>query len=170
MTFVIEIFKYLIPYWGINAALNIFHHYKLLFQDRHQIQIDYPFDFQKNFIDGRRILGKSTTWLGLVVSLISGLFFEYIFSQSWQLGIIKGLIAFFGHALGSFVKRRCGKKDGEFMIIADHGDYVILSALIFGIFQLKSLSFLLISIGVNLLIHPVLTYLGYRFGLREKKL
>jgi CDP-2,3-bis-(O-geranylgeranyl)-sn-glycerol synthase len=154
---------FLIPCWIINIGLNIF---KFLpgIQQR-----DKPFDFGKNFFDKQRILGDSTTWFGLAVAIFFGVVIES-FLTNWRIGLLKGVLVFFGHALGSFIKRRLGYSGGRFLPIIDHGDYIILTGVVFYFFGILTMPIVIWAIIVNYFVHPILCYFGFKLGLREKML
>lgn len=159
----IELIKYVAPYWVINTGLNLFPLVPWL------KKIDFPFDFQQNFWDQKRILGRSTTWLGLIVALLIGISVE-IFLTNWRIGILKGLCAFFGHAGGSFIKRRLNIAEGDFLIFVDHLDYIILSGIVFYFLRLEGFTVIILSIPLVFFIHPLLCIIGYNLHLRENKL
>lgn len=160
MHFFIELLIYVVPCWIINTALNVFQFIPIL------SKIDRPFDFDINFLDKRPILGKSTTLVGFFVALGSGVLVELFFTN-WQIGLIKGFTVFFGHALGSFIKRRLNIPNGGYVPIVDHGDYVILTGLVFFSMHIINLELFLCSIPLTLIVHPILCYIGYNLKLRK---
>lgn len=150
-----------------NISLNIFYEIKRYFN---LISFDKPFDFGLSFFDGRRILGESTTWGGLfviiLISFILGLFVE-------KFSIIFYLVAlsvFFGHAIGSFIKRRLGIKRGDFLIFVDHLDYIYLSGFVLMFKGIINLEIFLIGILIIFILHPIVTYSFYKLGFRENPL
>jgi len=158
---------FVIPCWLINSALNIFGYLK----SKYNIfeKIDKPLDFGYKFFDRRRILGDSTTIVGLGVALLSGVIIELFLSNIF-LGIFKALGMYFGHALGSFIKRRLKLKSGEFLPLVDHGDAIILTGFIFLALGEITINVFLFSLILTYISYPILCYLAYKIGLRERPL
>ena len=158
-----EVLQFAIPCWLVNMSLNLLYVIKLRFPK--VVQIDKPLDGNLSFAGGSRILGHSTTVLGLAMAVFSGSIILIVFQQSFSkglwLGVIVGLCVYFGHALGSFVKRRFGYKDGEFMPVADHGDYVLLTGIVLGLMHQYAWLSILVAILITYIVHPIFTYLSY---------
>lgn len=156
----------IIPCGFINICLNFFWEIKRKY---HIENYDIHFDFDKKFKSGKPIIGTSTTWGGLALSLLLGLIIEYFFPNSFH-AILLSLCVFFGHALGSFIKRRLNIPRGKYLPIVDHGDYIILTTFVFYLLGYTDILIGLISIGIVLIIHPILCLIGYYLGLRENML
>ncbi|KKP70287.1 hypothetical protein A2X44_01090 [candidate division CPR3 bacterium GWF2_35_18] len=159
----IRLLCYVAPFWVINTVLNIFQFIPFL------KKIDFPLDFKLDLQDHRRILGNSTTIIGFIVAILTGVIVETVLS-TWAIGVIKGLCAYFGHAIGSFIKRRLGIPDGKFLLFVDHLDYIVLSGIIFYLFRLEELLIIMLSIPMVFIIHPLLCLIGYKLHLRKNKL
>lgn len=71
-------------------------------------RFDYPLDFHKRFIDGRRWLGQSKTWRGVIASVILTTICAYLLNIGWKVGAIVAVLAMAGDSLSSFIKRRAG--------------------------------------------------------------
>jgi len=165
--FLIKILYFLIPCWLINSALNILGYLK----NRYSFleKIDNPLDFNYKFIDNRRVLGKSTTIIGLGVALLIGITIEFFLSTVFW-GIIKGLCIYLGHALGSFIKRRLNFMDSKFLPIVDHGDAIILTGLVFLALNQINIYIFLFSLGLTYVFYPLICYIAYKLGLRTDPL
>lgn len=165
MHILIEAVRFAIPFWLINISLNGIYVAKLYFPIINKK--DQPIDFYHKFSDGTRILGDSTTVLGVVVAIASGLLIQLFlgqYTQSWLgLGLISGLSVYFGHALGSFIKRRFRYDDGSFMLFVDHGDYIVLSGIVFALLGLASWHVVVLAIFMTYILHPIFTYISYLF-------
>ncbi len=159
----INSFSIVIPSILINTFLNIFGEIKRKYNFE---KYDIHFDFDKKFKSGKPIIGTSTTWGGLILSLLLGWIIEYFFPNSFY-AILLSLCVFFGHALGSFIKRRLDIPRGEYLPIVDHGDYIILVTSVFYILGYINILTMLVSIGIILIIHPLFCIIGYYLGLRE---
>lgn len=155
----------IIPCGLINIFLNIFWEIKRKY---HWEDYDIHFDFDLKFKSGKPIIGTSTTWGGLILCLLFGIIIEYFFPNSFY-ALLLSICVFFGHALGSFIKRRLNIPRGEYLPIVDHGDYIILTTSVF--YALGYINFLTVitSIGIILIIHPTVCLLAYHLGFRENK-
>lgn len=163
----IELIIYLFPFWGINTGLNLLGYLKK--RSAFIAKLDYPIDFKKTIATNNRILGESTTWLGLPVVVVLGFLSQLIFRNP-QNGIITGIVVFCGHAIGSFIKRRLKIPDGKFIPIIDHGDYVILGAIVFLSLHKVKVEVAILSILLTLIFQPLFCYIGYKLGLRDHPL
>jgi CDP-2,3-bis-(O-geranylgeranyl)-sn-glycerol synthase len=158
---IVDILYFIFPCILVNVCLNIFYEVKRQYGWE---KYDKPFDFGLS-LWSNRILGQSTTWGGLVVVIVVGLIFRLLFFI--PPGIIIGLGCFFGHALGSFIKRRIGLPRGVYFPIVDHGDYIIVTGLILYLIGRLDIATYLLSIAVILIIHPVLCFIAYKLGFRD---
>jgi CDP-2,3-bis-(O-geranylgeranyl)-sn-glycerol synthase len=159
----IEILHFVVPCWLINFGLNTFKHLPGI------KKFDKPLDREINFFDRKRLLGPSTTILGFPFALIFGLLAGIIFFD-WKIGLILGLSAYFGHALGSFIKRRFGIKPGGFLPLVDHGDFIITAGLILFLLNVITLDIMLYSVLINWIVQPFLCFIGYKLKLRDNSL
>ncbi len=162
----IEVFTFLIPPMVVNGSLNFLH--PLRKQSNFFANLDKPIDGNKNFLDGKRILGDSTTFPGIFVAIIVGPILGYFVYSSVYLGLIAGICTYLGHASGSFIKRRFNIPDGKFLPIIDHSDYVIFTGLVFLLIGMISPRIFLISWFTILIIHPGFCYFGYKLGIRSE--
>lgn len=127
-----------------------------------------PLDGGASMSDGHRVLGDSTTVLGLVVAISFGVVGALFFPG--HRFFLLALLTLLGHAAGSFVKRRLGLPRGAFLPFVDHGDYVIVAGVT--LVTIGGLSFVafLVSYIVVLVTTPFFTYLAYRLGIRAVRL
>ncbi len=151
--------------WITNGSLNLL--YVLKKHVPFVRNTDRPLDLGVCFIDKKRILGNSTTVLGLIVAvilsqvfLITGLYLPFV-------AIVTPVLVFFGHALGSFIKRRMGKND-VFVPFIDHGDYIIVSGTILYITGYVSITLAFVCLLITYIVHPIVVNISYKLGLKEK--
>jgi CDP-2,3-bis-(O-geranylgeranyl)-sn-glycerol synthase len=153
------------PCWIVNLSHNFIVPLKKIFPAL--IKIDPPIDgglrWGKN-----RILGGSITYAGLLVTLIMPFLLVYVFSQSFQILMLKSLSVYIGGALGSFIKRRLGYMRGEFMPIVDHGDYILFTSIIFYALKLEYLLVILGGIALTYIFHPIACYIGYKLKIKTE--
>lgn len=169
MNFVSELYSYVWPLWIANLTLNAYGFLKM--NSRVLRAYDRPLDFGKLFWDGRRVLGSSTTFGGLLVTVfcvtvLSTLFPLHPFIQ------LACVAAFIGHAVASFIKRRCGITEGGYVAFLAHGDYIIMFALLLALSNIPAIpwSLLLAAYFVTILGTPLITYTSHKFGLRKDPL
>ena len=149
--------------WGTNISLNLLYvlkRYLPLFN-----KLDYPLDFKINY-KKNRLLGDSTTIVGLIISLIISLTI-YIITNSFVWFIIP-IIVYLGHLAGSFVKRRLNKNGGDFLPIIDHGDYMLLLGLIFISLGYINFYFAILALIITYILHPLACLMAYKLKLRER--
>jgi CDP-2,3-bis-(O-geranylgeranyl)-sn-glycerol synthase len=130
-----------------------------------------PMDFGKNFLDGKRILGKNKTYrgfffgsaIGLTVGLVEVMFFDYplLFSMLSPLGALSGDLA------AAFLKRRLGIAPGGLLPIVDQVDFVV-GALLFSL----PLAIIYWELAVAVLvitppIHLFTNFIAYKLKLKK---
>lgn len=148
---------------GVNTILNLYG----LFKARYETQ-DIPLDKNLVLKDGRRLFGSSTTFVGLAICIVLGLIILVISHDKFL--TLGPLLVYLGHMTGSFIKRRVGKSDGEFLPIVDHGDSIIMLSLAALLFNNFAFVEVLIAILAVLIIQPLLTFVAFKLKLREKPL
>lgn len=150
-------------------------------------KLGMPIDAGKSF-RGKRIFGDHKTVRGFVagvlVGSITGLLQYFVYSQlgwvqnfslivytsvgqSLLLGALLGFGALFGDAIKSFFKRQFGVASGKSWFPFDQIDYIV-GGLLFGsiIIDLPHEDYIWIGL-VWFLIHPVATFIGWLFGLKD---
>jgi CDP-2,3-bis-(O-geranylgeranyl)-sn-glycerol synthase len=152
------------PSFIANLSFNVFYEIKRYFKIQNW---DRPLDCNI-MIRQKRVLGESTTIGGLGVAIIMGILLSTvpIFSDT----IIKSLLAYFGHAAGSFLKRRMGMERGEYAPIIDHGDYMIITSLFFIFSEQIDISVAIIGTAAVLIVQPIITWSAWKIGIREAKI
>ncbi len=157
-----EILRFAIPCWVINMSLNGIFVASIYFPKL--TAFDKPLDAGK-FWNGRRILGNARTWYGLPVSVTAGFLIHLIISHNFKhallIGILNGLTVYVGDILGSFIKRRLNFRDGQFLPLVDHGDYVIITGIVFGLLQIFPWKVIGLALLITYLVHPIVTYLAF---------
>jgi hypothetical protein len=148
--------------WGSNIMLNLL---GIIKQYIPRVKkLDPPLDFSLCY-KGERLLGNSTTFWGLFLSLIASTIL--IFQDPFFIWSIP-LLVYLGHALGSFIKRRLHKAGGEFVPLVDHGDYTIVTGVVLWLAGCVPPTLALWSIIITYIIHPVVCFLAFRLRLRER--
>ena len=148
--------------WGANMLLNVLGIIKKI--SPRKLSFDQAIDYRKIY-KGDRLLGESTTFLGLILCLtISILLYIFTFSYIWS---VIPILVYFGHALGSFIKRRMHKKGGEFVPFVDHGDYMFLTGIIFLYANFITYDFFILSLLLTYVLHPIVCFMAYKLKWRE---
>ncbi|MFG1518945.1 MAG: CDP-2,3-bis-(O-geranylgeranyl)-sn-glycerol synthase [Thermoplasmataceae archaeon] len=149
-------------------------------------------DFNRNFIDGKRILGDGKTWSGFiggsllasVAGLIiysldyikSGLFYPYGSSISYAFILILSMSfsALVGDAIGSFTKRRIGLNRGANGSLLDQLPFILFTLLILYLFfhsfftnVYGNIVGLVTVIIVTPPLHRAVNVIGYRMKKKE---
>jgi CDP-2,3-bis-(O-geranylgeranyl)-sn-glycerol synthase len=152
--------------WVVNMSFSVFGY--VTRANPSFVQADRPLDGMVVFLDGKRIFGDSTTWGGLALALLLGLLGEL--SMPGHHLFMLAVLVFTGHAFGSFIKRRLSIGRGTYLPLIDHVDYLILLALVSVVSGFPTLHALLVAYFVTLLVTPVVTFVGFRLGIRSQKL
>lgn len=161
----INIILFMSLMWGTNISLNLLYVLKRFIPKT--ASWDRPIDGGVNFFDGRRLIGGSTTFLGLVVAGLCSLiaFYSGLFDST--VASLTPFLVYTGHTLGSFIKRRMNKND-SFVPFIDHGDYVFLSGAVLFMCGYISFSLALTCLLLTYILHPLAVLIAFRLGLREK--
>lgn len=154
---------FLAPVWIVNISLVFCGYFR-----RNGWLPDWPIDRGKVFFDGKRFTGESVTFYGLALSIIFGLLVGEA-QRRFYAGFLLGLGGWFGNAMGSFIKRRIGLAQGAFVPLLDHIDYVA-GAFLFYCASREPISRPIIIYGIvlTLLFHPIVCFLGFKAGFKEK--
>lgn len=152
-----------------------------------------PIDFNKNFIDGRRILGRGKTWRGFFGGAFSGILigeieqvFSTIFPNAYFVQFSQSQLEAFliimtisfgsmiGDSIGSFIKRRIKMESGANALFLDQYPFLIISLLLFYIsFPYEFLKYLwnpasiLTLIIITPLLHRLVNIAGFKIGKKE---
>lgn len=165
MTTLFNILWFVIPAWIINILLNLL--YPLSEKFSFIKKINAPLD-GRVYLDGRRLLGNSTTILGLLIAFCGGFFIQLLYSKSH--GVLIGIGMYVGHLLGSFIKRRLGYEDGEYVFGLDHGDGILIAGLLLFVQGYIQNSTYLLGVMLTYALFPLLCNIGYILKLRKNKL
>ncbi len=148
--------------WVSNILLNFLYVIKRYFPKTKNF--DKPIDGGLKY--GKdRLVGESTTVVGIILSFTFSIFLFFI-TESFVWASIP-ILVYIGHTLGSIIKRRMHKKDGEFLPVVDHGDYMILTGVVFLLFGYISFTFFILSIFINFVLHPFACFIAFKLKLRE---
>ena len=159
---IFNFFLYIVLTWGSNIALNFLYVLKRYIPVF--IKYDRPLDMGLMF-QNNRLIGESTTILGLLISFTLSILFFILFEYIW-LGYIP-ILVYIGHTVGSFIKRRLGKSDGTFVIFLDHGDYMIITGLV--LYSLGFISWQLALSGLlfTYIFHPIACLIAFHLKMRQ---
>lgn len=155
-------FIYFFIAWSANISLNLLYVVKKYVPEFKYL--NYPLDLRLSF-RGERLIGDSVNIIGLVFSLAISLA-VYSATQTAIWASIPVLV-YAGNMLGSFIKRRMHIKSGEFLPIADHGDYMLLLGIVFVSLHYIDTLFAVLAILLTYLLHPLACLVAYKLGLRE---
>ena len=158
---VVEALKFIFPAYCANAAPVL-------------AGGGLPMDFGKNFVDGKRILGKNKTWrgfffgwgIGILVGVVEGFVFRSV-PYSLLFSVLTPLGALCGDLAGAFVKRRLGIAPGGLLPVIDQIDFVV-GALLFSLpLALVSLELAIVVLLITPPIHLFTNFLAYKLKLKS---
>jgi hypothetical protein len=119
-------------------------------------------------LDGRRWLGRSITWRGLVSAVLATGLAAVIMNLPFSIGLVAGAWAMAGDLLSSFIKRRLNLAPGDMALGLDQIPESLLPLLaIAGEARLEAsaiASLVLVFIGLELLLSRLL----YALEIRER--
>ena len=130
LDFLLKMFFILAPMYFANSSALIFGGKRAL-------------DFNKNFIDGKRIFGKGKTFEGTLAGIAAGLIVTVIIFYLFRENVNSiffdyltfGILITFGCVIGdivaSFIKRRINKQQGTSVPLLDQLDFVV-GGILFG--------------------------------------
>ena len=148
--------------WFSNICLNFL--YVIKRYSPKTLKFDRPIDGGLKY-EGHPLLGESTTFIGLVVVVfLSKIIFLFTHITMWS---IIPILVYLGHLLGSFIKRRMHKKEGEFVPFIDHGDYMITLGVIFILLNYISINFAILGVLITYILHPIACLIAFKLKLRE---
>ena len=145
-----------------------------------------PIDMGRNWVDGKRIFGDGKTWRGFFLGVVAGTFYgslmwylfprfnEFAIVNSFSLPTITPFIAFVmslgaltGDLVGSFIKRRLGKKRGEEMFLFDTLNFVLGAIVFTAFFSGITLRETVIILVMTPIIHRVTNIVAYQWRLKR---
>jgi len=130
-----------------------------------------PMDFDKNFMDGRRIFGKNKTFrgffFGLAIGILVGIVEVFLFNYPILFVVLSPLGALLGDLTGAFVKRRLNIPSGGLLPVVDQVDFV-LGAIVFTFpLQIISLYVAFAMLIITPPIHLLTNFTAYKLGLKR---
>jgi len=130
-----------------------------------------PLDFDKNFMDGRRIFGKNKTFrgffFGLAIGILVGIVEVFLFNYPILFIVLSPLGALLGDLTGAFLKRRLNIPPGGLLPVVDQVDFVV-GAIVFT-FPLQIIS-LYVAVAMLIItppIHLLTNFAAYKFRLKS---
>ncbi len=125
-----------------------------------------PIDFNKKFIDGRRILGDHKTIRGFISGVILGTIAGIAQGRALQ-GILLSLGAMVGDAIGSFIKRRLGIEEGGSVPLLDQECFLVFSILFAYPIESVDLYSIIFLLFLTPLLHKGTNVIAYYLKLKE---
>lgn len=116
-----------------------------------------PIDAGYCYRDGKRLLGESKTWLGLLASVLATLVAASILQFSLTSALLLALLAMLGDILSSFTKRRLGYCSGMTVPVLDQLPESLLPMLAMALLMPLTALQVLLPVLLFILVHIVLT-------------
>jgi len=82
-------------------------------------RMQLPVDFNRKFIDDKRVFGNSKTWIGLVSIPVASIGTAWLVNQAIEIGVLVGLGVMLGDLFSSFTKRRLNMKESSMALGLD---------------------------------------------------
>ncbi len=138
-------------------------------------------DFDKNFLDGRRIFGNGKTWNGFIGGIVVGMFTGSAQTVllpsfgSFPLIVLFCLTfgALFGDLCKSFIKRRLDIESGSKVPIMDQLDFVLGAWLFLILFAyswfLENFTsyHVIVILVITPFLHRITNIIGHKFGKKD---
>jgi len=173
---IIKTIWFFLPAAFANMAPVIFNRLPLL---------DYPLDFNFTF-KNKPLLGKNKTWRGLFVGVLFSIIIVYFQKSFYEetkflciidytqinvilFGFLSGFGALFGDALKSFFKRRLNIAPGAIWIPFDQIDWIIGCNIFISFYIFLDFKYVLTSIIILSILHPVINLIGFKLRLKGNK-
>jgi CDP-2,3-bis-(O-geranylgeranyl)-sn-glycerol synthase len=127
-----------------------------------------PLDFNRNFLDGRPLLGPSKTFRGLVSALVITVLCAPLLDLAWQDGFWIGTASMAGDLFSSFLKRRLGMPSSSMALGLDQIPESLFPALVgMYLFEL-SWSEVAIIVSAFFVLELVLSVILYKLKIRHE--
>lgn len=149
-----------------------------------------PVDFGYKTKNGNDLIGKGCTWRGLIagtliggiVGLIQGIITPSIVQyfggalplinyggaiNGLFIGLLLGLGALIGDAVGSFIKRRMNIKQGKPAPILDQLDFIIGALILVSIMIKLDLYLIIAILIISLILHLSTNIIAYLIGIKD---
>lgn len=128
----------------------------------------WPIDGGLRLPDGRRLLGSSATWRGVIAAVAVTAGLAVLLGQGLGTGAVVGLLAMLGDAASSFVKRRLRLEPGDPAFGLDQVPESLLPLVaVAGDYGLGWLDLALL-VGAFTLFDLLVSRVLYRFRLRKR--
>jgi len=154
-----------------------------------------PVDLNRNFWDGRRLIGDGVTWrgtiigilLGTTIAVLQGIIFMYygdIFTLIPQWVTIEGIIpgnfiewillglalsggALIGDAVGSFIKRRIKIGRGKPAPFLDQLDFAVVALIFASLVVIIPLTIIILILIFTIILHVAANTIAYLLGIKD---
>ncbi|MCK4247966.1 MAG: CDP-2,3-bis-(O-geranylgeranyl)-sn-glycerol synthase [Methanomicrobia archaeon] len=134
-----------------------------------------PLDFNKNFLDGRRLIGNGVTirgtfvgiFFGTLTCLLQSFFYEYSVPFSLKLGFLLAFGAILGDLVESFLKRRINLERGAPLPLFDQLDFVFGALILSNPLLKLNIRKILTIVLITPILHFSTNYIGYKLKLKE---
>ncbi len=129
-----------------------------------------PLDMGRNWVDGKRIFGDNKSVEGFVAGTFAGLIVGLFLGCPFR-GLLMGLGAMTGDALGSFIKRRLDIAQGEHAPLLDQYLFIFVALLFSYLAGCVTTSDRLVVILIATpVLHVSSNYIAYLLKIRQKPL
>ncbi|HEY9052356.1 MAG TPA: CDP-archaeol synthase [Gammaproteobacteria bacterium] len=131
-------------------------------------RFNQPVDFGFIFVDGKRLLGDSKTWRGLLASLAITAPAAWLLGYEWQTGLLLALYSMLGDLLSSFIKRRMAMASSSMAPLIDQIPESLLPAWLLHEQFALDVESIVILVGLFIVLELVLSRILYIWGIRRR--
>ena len=162
LDFILSALIYIFPAYVANASALLF-------------GFGSPIDGNKNFFDGKPLLGKGKTWKGLFAGTCCGTLVGYVLytffpitNSIFLLSFLLSFGALFGDIFFSFIKRRINLKRGQPLPFIDQTDFVFGAILLTSLIYLPSIETIIFLLVLTPILHLATNFIAYLLKLKDK--
>lgn len=140
----------------------------ILLRDIMHSRMNTPLDFGMRFVDGRRLLGDSKTWRGVLAAIMVTALLAAWLDYPAQTGAMVAALAMLGDCTASFIKRRLSLPPSSMAPLLDQVPESLLPAwVLMETFGLDTLSVFVVS-GLFIVFELSASVVLYRLGIRKR--
>jgi CDP-2,3-bis-(O-geranylgeranyl)-sn-glycerol synthase len=156
------------PCWLVNLSFQFLVPIRRRFPQLERI--NFPMDGGIVLRDGMRLFGTAQGTLSLFFVILIPLTLYLFGVDSFGVLLLKAVCVMLGDLVGSFVKRRLKMARGTYLVGVDHGDYMIMSSIVFLSLGMVSVPVACFALIITYIFHPLFCLAGYGLGIKDRPL
>lgn len=129
---------------------------------------NWPVDFGRVFVDGRRLLGPSKTMRGVLAAVCATGIVALLLGHSFVIGALFGLYTMVGDLVASFLKRRLGLPSSDSALGLDQGLEALCPVLLFQKYWALRFADIVVVVAAFFVLEIVLSRVLYKLRIRQR--